>query len=97
MTARNIIFALGVLFFFLPELGFSQANWNLGTIKTNINEGTSLITDTIVKSMGIVGLLAGAVCAYFVFAKGQNSWQYIGGFIICVIMLGTAIALFGNQ
>lgn len=70
-------------------------NWSMSNIKTQTTEGTNLMLDIIKKAMQIVGLLGSCVSGYYVFAKGQNSWQYIGGFIVCVLMLGLGLTIFG--
>lgn len=90
-------FGLCLVFLFISSSIFAQTNWDLSTVSQNAKEGGNLMLLIGKMAVTLVGLIGSAVTGFNVFAKGQNSWQYIGGFVICLVILAVGMTMFGNS
>lgn len=96
MKKNNLILILAIVSCMLLVSIDSEAKFDLNTVKTQGEQAGTLMMTFVKYAVNIVGLLGAAVSGYNIFAKGQNSWQYISAFIMCIVILGLGLTMFSN-
>lgn len=90
----KMMVATGILLVTANEL-FAQ-EFNLDALDANAKKGGSTLLMIGKMGLTLVGLVGAGVSGFNVFAKGQNSWQYIGAFVVCLIILAVGLTMFGT-
>lgn len=91
----KVVVLAGILMVTANEL-FAQ-NFDLNTLDQNAKKGGNTLLSIAKIGITLVGLVGAGVSGFNVFAKGQNSWQYIGAFVVSLIILAVGMTMFGSS
>lgn len=94
-TMRKEIFFTVAMIVMCLNISYAQ-NFDLNTLESKGREGAELLLEFTKYAATIVGLLSCVVTSYMIFARGQNSWQYIGAFVTSVLILGVGLTMFAT-
>jgi hypothetical protein len=95
LSNSQLIIALFIVgFLFTSTNVWAAQDLSLSTIDSEAAKVGSTLTKILKIALSIVGGLGAIVSGYNVWAKGQNSWQYIGAFIISLALLAIGSVMF---
>lgn len=86
-------YLLLLLTLIISTQGFSQ-EWSEATVNQNSEAAGGFFKMLAKMGLTILALASSAITGYKVFAKGDQSWEYVGGFIISIIVVATALSIF---